>query len=106
MLPANCRLPRASLQPCIAKALNCIGPDGTGPDGTGPQLLFCDNDTNAERLWGLAHGIDEGVKQASKQTRGQAISNELRSDQRSARSTARTGEASAVVSLSGSAISS
>jgi hypothetical protein len=27
---------------------------GAGPDGTGPTLLFCDNDTNNQRLYGVS----------------------------------------------------
>ena len=27
---------------------------GTAPDGTGPQVLFCENETNFTRLYGVA----------------------------------------------------
>ena len=30
---------------------------GPGPDGAAPELLFCDNETNAERLFGTASRV-------------------------------------------------
>jgi len=34
----------------IVGAMELIG--AAGPDGAGPQLLFCENETNLERLYG------------------------------------------------------